>query len=406
MRRQWAISLGVVIALALVIGWIARNTYWEDITVPTMLRGEAARNPFYAAQRLVQELGASAEWRRAMGDLPSPDSVMMLTDWNWDLIEARRIELQRWVESGGRLLLDSTMAHGADAFEQWSGLGTDYPFATEEGEEETSEDEEVEEPEYEPRMPCRDLDLIDGESQVQASRTRYSACGLSTLGWLTSSHGAAWSLEDDEGLQAVRVNIGEGSVTLINGTPFANRELLNADNAVLFIDATLLHRNDHMIFVSEDEYASLLELIWIYGSPAVLLAILLIGIALWRNTMRFGPLEAAPESARRSLAEQIRGTGQFALRVGGGRALHAAMIRALHEAAQLRIPNYSSLQHADRIAAIARIVDADAEQLAQTINFTGKRSTHEFSQAVSLLDTVRTQLIEKSARRHTRVPSG
>jgi hypothetical protein len=180
---------------------------------------------------------------------------------------------------------------------------------------------------------------------------------------------------------------------------------LNVDNAALFVDATLLHRNDRVIFVSEDEYASLLELIWIYGAPAVLLAILLIGIALWRNTMRFGPLEAAPESARRSLAEQIRGTGQFALRVGSGRALHAAMIRALHEAAQLRIPNYSSLQHADRIAAIARIVDVDAEQLARTINFTGKRSTHEFIQAIGILDTVRTQLIEKSARRHTGVPS-
>ena len=89
--RAW-IAGAVIVALGLFIAWIANNTYWDEITVPTFPRGEAASNPFYAAERLTQELGASSEWRRTLGELPQADAVMLLTHWNWDLIENRRQE--------------------------------------------------------------------------------------------------------------------------------------------------------------------------------------------------------------------------------------------------------------------------------------------------------------------------
>ena len=73
---------------------------------------------------------------------------------------------------------------------------------------------------------------------------------------------------------------------------------------------------------------------WRYGAPSRLCsASRWSRLALWRGGVRFGPLTAASETARRSLAEQIRGTGQFVLRHGGGEALHAAAVRALNEAA-------------------------------------------------------------------------
>ena len=134
---------------------------------------------------------------------------------------------------------------------------------------------------------------------------------------MTYSRKAQWALEDDDGAQVVRVQLGNGTVTLINGSPLGNRELLEVQNPHLFVDAIALHRGDHVVFVSEEQRASLLQLIWLYGSPAVLLALALIAVALWRNSTRFGPLEASPDPSRRSLAEQIRGTGQFAS--AGGR---------------------------------------------------------------------------------------
>jgi hypothetical protein len=174
----------------------------------------------------------------------------------------------------------------------------------------------------------------------------------------------------------------------------------------LFVDAARLHRGDHVVFVSEQKRTSLLQLIWLYGAPAVLLAIALVAVALWRNSTRFGPLEASPDPSRRSLAEQIRGTGQFALRVGGGRALHGAMVRALHEAARLRVANYEALSREEQISAIARLASLDADALAETMNFSGRRRSHEFKNAIELLDSARLHVLAHgSAQASKRSPS-
>ncbi len=402
--RAW-IGGAIVIALGLFIAWIANNTYWDEISVPTFPRGEAASNPFYAAERLTQELGATSEWRRTLGELPQADAVMLLTHWNWDLIEDRRETIERWVESGGRLILDSTLAAGGDSLETWSGLRLDNQFEYQMNEE-TEEDDSTEAQTDAIPEPCRELELTVGESQLDRARETYYVCALQTLGFLSASRKVEWALEDEENPQVMRVQIGKGFLTLINGTPFGNRELLEADNAALFVDAARLRRGDHVVFVSEQKRTSLLQLIWLYGAPAVLLAIALVAVALWRNSTRFGPLEASPDPSRRSLAEQIRGTGQFALRVGGGRALHGAMVRALHEAARQRVANYEALSRDEQISAIARLASLDADALAETMNFSGRRRSHEFKNAIELLDSARLHVLAHgSAQAPKRSPS-
>ena len=99
-----------------------------------------------------------------------------------------------------------------------------------------------------------------------------------------------------------------------------------------------LRRGDSIVFLTEEDHASMLRLLWRFGAPALLLLAGFVALALWRAGARFGPPIAATETARRSLAEQIRGTGQFALRFGGGEALHAAALRALRDAAMQRFP--------------------------------------------------------------------
>lgn len=392
MKRRWLISAALVVALAVLVSWIARNTYWDDITVPRFLHGEAATNPFYAVQRFVEELGVESEWRRSMGELPSTSSVLMLTHWNWGLIESRRKELERWVEDGGRLLLDATLVGGERELEAWSGLSKEYDFEKIEQSEGADEGSTLAE-------PCRELDLTIGDAQSDAGRSTYEVCGLSRVGWINAAGQPEWALEDDDGMQVVRVAVGRGKVILINGQPFATREMLEANNGTLFVDAALLRHDDHVVFLSEEDHPSILALIWIHGAPAVLLGLAFVAFALWRNSVRFGPLEAAPEISRRSLGEQIRGTGQFVFRTDGGRPLHAAMVRALHEAARHRIPSYESLPMDDRIVAIGRIARLDSDSLAETIKFSGSRNHHEFKQAIALLDLARARVRAHDASR-------
>ena len=81
----WTVALGV--PLAWLVYWIASNTYWADAIVPMPLRGEAATNPYYAAQRFVDALGGRATRDRTFS-VP-PDAVIVLSTWNWNL-SARR----------------------------------------------------------------------------------------------------------------------------------------------------------------------------------------------------------------------------------------------------------------------------------------------------------------------------
>jgi hypothetical protein len=60
MSRGLAIRLILVLLAALLVTWIALNTYWDKVTIPAPLQKEAARNPFYGAQHLVERLGSKS----------------------------------------------------------------------------------------------------------------------------------------------------------------------------------------------------------------------------------------------------------------------------------------------------------------------------------------------------------
>ena len=73
MKKTWMPGL-IVVAIVILVTWIARNTYWDDVTVPNLPSGEAATNPFYVAQHLAEELGATTEWRKTWGEPPARDA--------------------------------------------------------------------------------------------------------------------------------------------------------------------------------------------------------------------------------------------------------------------------------------------------------------------------------------------
>jgi hypothetical protein len=162
--------------------------------------------------------------------------------------------------------------------------------------------------------------------------------------------------------------------------------------------AAQLRHGDEVHFMSEEEHASILTLMWVYGWPVVLLSLAWIGFALWRNSVRFGPLVAETQTARRSLAEQIRGTGQFVMRFGAGKALHAAAVRALDEAAQRRISAYRRMPVDERIEAVARLVGLQASELGPAVNSSGPRRPHELRQALALIETARRRILIEKGR--------
>ena len=383
--RHWlGIGLG---AIVLAFGaWIASNTTWAPYEVNLPPKGEARRNPFYATQRLAEQLGANTAWQHGLGSAEA-DAVIVASALHWSLIPARRQAIERWVDNGGRLVVDSLFL-GTAEFARWSGISPDRP---DEDEEKTEETEKEEEDEKEFKLPPRCRTWKDEDAQ-------YRICGSWGVIPLKSTHPAIWSLHDDIGMQVVRVQHGRGTITVINGSPFATTRLLDkeSDHAQLFVAATQLRRGDSVYFVSENESPSLLALVWRYGAPVVCLAAAWLALALWRGGVRFGPRIPEREAARRSLAEQIRGTAQFALRFGGGESLYEATLRAFTAAAKKRIPGFAALDSDGRATVVARMTGLDATALAAAITAVDFRRVNELRSTVALLEAARRQLQMRS----------
>lgn len=386
MSRRAVINGLLLVALAAFVVWIARNTYWVEEAMPRPLSGEAARDPFYAARRLAEQLGARAATRHTVSDLPE-GGVLLLAGWNWSLIETRRHTIEQWVERGGRLVLDRDVLSTDGHLRDWSGLSR---LRVKAGGEpvETVDDETA----GEGRHGCGPLHVRHDAEGVSRYRQQYRVCTIPALEAIASDPEPLWALGDDEGFQAVRVRVGKGSVTWLNAQPFQRRELFDVDHALLFAAATQVRAGDVVVFVSEEEQPSIVVLMWRHGGPAVVLFLAWLASVLWRNGVRFGPPAPATVAARRSLAEQIQGTSEFTRRFGGGGALHAAEARALQEAAAKRIPRFRSMNQDERLVALAALTGIDAERLGETLNYAGPRRPLELKRALELLEQARRNL--------------
>lgn len=377
----WSAALGL--PLAALVYWIASNTYWADTAVPMPLRGEAATNPTYGAQRLVEALGGRAVRDRTF-TAPPRNAIVVLSTWNWNLSARRRQELERWVESGGRLVVDASVVGGPE-FVRWSRIGV-------------FERRERNELDPRERGPCFRFSETPSAGRARAFERDHWLCDVDLDAHLVTTRAVEWALDQPRlGRHAVRVGVGNGSVTAINAEPFRFRRIFDGDHGWLLVAATQFRPGDEVHFLSEGEYPPLLSLMWQNGAPAVVLGLMVLGLALWRGGVRFGPLAPADPPVRRSLAEQIRGTGRFALLHDSGETLHAAAVRAVHEAARRRVTGYGGLPPPERVRTLAGLAGVAPGALDAAMHDPRERSPHELRNTVALLETVRRALL-----RHTR----
>ncbi len=152
------------------------------------------------------------------------------------------------------------------------------------------------------------------------------------------------------------------------------------------------------IFLSERRHPSLIVLAWRHGSPVIVLAGLALLLALWRNGTRMGPVIPAALPLRRSLVEQIRGTGQFAYRYGGGAALHAAIVRAARTAAMRNIPGFSGMSSTEQAAVMAQAGSVSVDVMKAALQTWQVQQSRSLLSTLALLETVRRRILSLNAR--------
>ena len=385
MKRNYLTTVLVLLALGAIGLWIAKNTHWEEVDERTPPKGEAATNPFYSAQHLAGMLGAHTRLRHEIVALPPTQAVMVIGFWNWGLIPERSHRIEQWVHDGGRLVVNGGVIQD-ETFDNWTGVKQVQPKA--------------EKGKFSHIATCPPLTrrlTVDpapsGVSPASLSAEHFDICQNFLDQDLGTTRKFSWRLRDRDGhTKALRIPIGRGSVTLINASTFGNLDLLCGDSGRLFTAAAQLRSGDDVEFLTDGSGGSLLALLWSYGWPVIVLAGLLIVLWLWRSGVRFGPLVAVPDPARRSLAEQIRGTGQFIVRFGGGKALYAATARALNEAAARRVPRYERLNGEERVAALASLTGLGSLELSAALDDPAARRPKEIRKTIAFLEAARRRI--------------
>jgi len=414
LTRGHAQAALAALVLAGAATWLAFNTEWTDVEVPPELRGPAKTDPLYTFKRFSATLGVELSTPDNLDRLPPPGATLVLSSWFWDLFPQRVTTLQRWVEAGGHLVLPSYEYYGPEL--AWTKIESVPPPALKAprpapAASSSDDDDDSEADENEATAAQRPPPPRRAGPPITLPRTKPGACPkLSEPGNVPPAFGvhrnymtcqgsastlksrspAQWAVDNARGHVALRVAVGRGSVTAADmRLPIYGTALLENDDALLLTAALRMARGQQLWVVVNETRPPLLTVLWQRGAPVILLGGLALALALWRAGARFGPRMPATPTARRSVAEQIRGTAAF-IAHHGGRALHHAQLRALDSCARTRVHGYDALIVGERAAVLAPLVGVDAHTLARAMN--PELSKH-LPSALALLETARRRLL-------------
>lgn len=383
--RLVLILLGVLLLAGGV--WLMSATEWVDVDVPTPAKGEALTNPLYATEKLLAALGAKVVRHKSLDAMPPPQARLVLVSHNWDLFPERAQRLRTWVSQGGHLVIPGYLA-GHASLTGWLPVTMEAPIRSQTVTPARPFDRAAKD------ADCRALEEPAEVAASYGDSRIYRVCGAYfSPQYLPANRQAPplWSLRGTSGSEAVRMQFGQGTVTVFGGWGLlSNSNLLRADNAQVAAAALQARAGAEFWFVAEEAREPFAPWLWHQAWAALLLGLLALALALWRAGVRFGPLAPSAPAHRRSMAEQVRGTARF-LHMHGPKALHAAQLRALHASAARQLPRFSQLVPAQRTTEIARATGLDVRALERA-QADKQRNRGLLAADLELLETARRRL--------------
>jgi len=409
-RAGW---IGLAGAVAAAVTLFFSSCEKRSIEVPRGYKGEASRNPYLAAQRLLERLGTPVSSFRELPialDLDPREATLILPTPRRSLGRARARELMRWVEDGGHLIVVSWQLF--DDENRFPDLVLDplgvrqylnesdepEPEAPEPGEPEppdepapgvtkasaTQAEAEEDEPELARAVfPDRAAPLeveFDPEYRIELDAEAEDA-RVSEIG-------------DANGVHLVTVRAGRGVVTALTDDYFLTQPVIaDWDHAELVYRLThFAGRSGPVWIVFGDEFPGALALVWRHGWMVVASAALVLALWLWSASRRFGPIEPDPPGERRELMEHVRAAGRFQLRSGAARGLLAATRDALLERLHERHPSLATLSPAAQAEHLAGLSGLPRESVARALAFGSEADSSRFVQDVAILEKIRRSL--------------
>jgi hypothetical protein len=303
MRARALITTGVAAAALALAAAFHYGFEKEARWVETGYGPEARSNPYLAAGRLFESLGAEVETARGGAELRLPPAGgTLVVPASRESLELRAPELIEWVRSGGHLIVAVAEAAG---------------------------DEEAVDAQDKLLAPL-DVRTVPAPEQAALPAVawpgRRSTLSASLAGNMLLREGArraAWRITAGEDAMVLRFHEGRGSLTVLASAAFLRNDLIGeGDNALaawLLVSAAGERRP--VTIVVSDEAPGLLALLWRSRPAALLGACCFVGAFVWLGASRLGPVLPAGDPPRRSLREHVEATGRFLWRTRQAGAL-------------------------------------------------------------------------------------
>ena len=443
MNKSLLVRALVALACLLTLGWVGYHTRWVEVDIDDPVKGAAADDRYYALRTVLKASGASLAKGGTFDKLPPTSATLVLDATQWDLFSERDARLRAWVEAGGHLVVPAWQLDGKTLrwipIVQHRAPTPRHRASAPDGDDDDDDADTAPPPSPRaapgrargigraaPRRACVE-DYVETSTSVPAFETwrHYHGCIYSAT--LLTSRGVepTWQLMDGRNTIALRVPVGRGRVTSLytwqlppgagdppsaEANPMANfappRDMLDnrglpLQDTALIVSAILDVKPGSAIWIFEDEDGEPLSAwVWHHARAPLLLGLAAVALAIWRLMVRFGPREAPAAQARRSMGEQVRGTGEF-IAATDPAALHSATRRAFDDAARTRLEGYASLDDPERVALLAQqlapVLALDQPALLGALNAAPRANTAQWLAAIATIEEARRALLRAPA---------
>jgi hypothetical protein len=376
MSRQ---SIWAIVALLAVAGgaiWFFDNFERVPDREWTGYQGEARRNSFLAAERLLHRMGLAVRHLKTpieLRELPANGTLILPARRN-ALAPAERGRLLEWVAAGGHLVVESEPQRLPDPV--LDSLGVRREPVKKSGQQRPTD----------VRLPhspaALKVNLASGQS-------------------LVAPEGAV-QVQGANATHLVHLRVGRGRATVLNDFGFLRNPAIGShDHAEFLWQLVRFQPGTAAVFVFDNpQKLSLVQWLADHAWAALAAGGLLLAVWLWRIAPRFGPMAPDAEPARRRLLDHLRASGRFQWSAGGA----ATLAEAAREAALRRVAraqtDFAALTPTEQRARLAAQFDLPAEEAVRVLRPARDIQPAEFVAAMRVFQRIH----ERLARREKNQP--
>ena len=360
-------------------------------------RGEARRNPWLAAERLLDRMRLPASELREYDGLRrlQPDSVLVLPHGRQTITESLRASIAEWVQSGGFLVVEAEYPTIADPLIEEFGVKRVEDAHNREADKNQQRGSGVSRKNGEIDANANHID----RDSLDLTVVKLPGSTLTSLVWMEAdfslvSERAWFRAGTDYSANLLMLREGDGIVAVVNDLDFAtNREIADLDHAQFIVElARFAQRPGPVIFFNNPGQPSLMKWLRTHAWAPISAAALALLLWLWKSIPRFGPIAPDPERARRRLLDHLRASGRFLWARGQGERLLEVSREACLRHISRALPDFENATVSTQALRLIRMFGISSEQAQQILSPQVAGNMLHFMHTIRLYQTIHARL--------------